>query len=68
MNCTGNRRRYPRQTNLGDTPCTQLVEDRIGMVQERNVQRGRIRIRRDDVIGEIAVDWRAGPLDRKSVV
>src|SRR5438445_6583437 len=52
-------RRHPRQSDLTDPPSAKRIQLRVGDLDEMDLQRGHVRVCRDDVVGEIGIDRRA---------
>jgi hypothetical protein len=49
-------RRHPRQSDLTDAAGAKLVQLRVGVLDEMDLQRGHVGVYRDDVVGEIGID------------
>ncbi|MCW3054451.1 MAG: hypothetical protein JWN14_3621, partial [Chthonomonadales bacterium] len=50
----------PGEADLSDAACAQFVQGHVGMIEEGDIDAGRIGVGRHHVVGEVAVDGRSG--------
>src|SRR5580698_672971 len=61
VDCVGNGGGDAGEADLSHAAGAQGVEDRVGVVEEGDVDRGGVRIGGDDVVGEVVIDGSTGP-------